>query len=371
MGVVAEADTPAGVLVRGTDGQYEALEAAGFRVKLLPDTNLLRIGRYTIDVETDAVPDVPRELDISAAELPGWPHHLVQLAGPPIDAWVRAIEARGLDVVEPVSGYGVVRVCAERRGDGAARSAVRRVDRPAEARLSDLLQHRRERRVRVGWRLSEQRGRGVRAAIEAAGARILDEARQPATYGGEYADLQSARRRDRGAGPHAARPLGGAGPAHGARRRARIADRGREPRRRGGARHGAGSRLPIVAGAGGRGRHRRHDCDRRQRRGRQRQQRHGGGARRPARTSGGVRRLLERRRCHRHGRSRHARGRHRAGKCRDRTRRRRRRRTIFSGDKALPLERATSPRTRFDSSVYPRPTFATLARIRRRTAPRS
>src|SRR5262245_38630533 len=80
-GAVAEADTPAGVLVRGTDSQFEALEDAGYRVKLLPDTNLLRIGRYTIDVETAAEPDVPRELDVSAAELPGWHHHLVQLAG--------------------------------------------------------------------------------------------------------------------------------------------------------------------------------------------------------------------------------------------------------------------------------------------------
>ena len=106
-GVVPEADTPAGVLVRGTDRQFEALEAAGYRVKLLPDTNLLRIGRYTIDVETKAEPDIPRDLDVSAAELPGWPHHLVQLAGPPLDTWVRAIEARGLDVVEPVSGYGL------------------------------------------------------------------------------------------------------------------------------------------------------------------------------------------------------------------------------------------------------------------------
>ena len=106
-GVIVEAETPAGVVVRGTDRQYQALAVAGFRVKLLPDTNLLHIGRYTIDVEADAVPEVSRELDISAADLPGWPHHLVQLAGPPIDSWVKEIEARGIDVVEPVSGYAV------------------------------------------------------------------------------------------------------------------------------------------------------------------------------------------------------------------------------------------------------------------------
>ena len=63
-GVILEAETPSGALVRGTDVQYEALQAAGFRVKLLPDTNLLHIGRYTIDVETDAVPKVPGELEI-------------------------------------------------------------------------------------------------------------------------------------------------------------------------------------------------------------------------------------------------------------------------------------------------------------------
>src|SRR5262245_18239393 len=94
MGVVADAATPAGMLVRGTDSQFEQLEAAGYRVKVLPDTNLLRVGRYTIDVETGAEPEVPRELDLGADELSVWPHHLVQLAGPPLDPWVRAIEGR-------------------------------------------------------------------------------------------------------------------------------------------------------------------------------------------------------------------------------------------------------------------------------------
>src|SRR5687768_8678339 len=70
-GVVIETDTPAGLLARGTEKQFEALEAAGYRVKLLEDTNLLRIGRYTIDVEADSEPAVPRELDVSDAELPG------------------------------------------------------------------------------------------------------------------------------------------------------------------------------------------------------------------------------------------------------------------------------------------------------------
>jgi hypothetical protein len=186
-GVVPEADTPAGVLVRGTDSQFEALEAAGFRVKLLPDTNLLRIGRYTIDVETDAEPDVPRELDLSADELPGWPHHLVQLAGPPLDTWVRAIEARGLDVVEPVSGYGLFvsapAAAVTALGDlpfvvwtGPLKPAYR-ISSNAAANIEYLS---------VGVYPSSEAG-AVRAAIEAAEGRIFDEARQPAVYGGEYA----------------------------------------------------------------------------------------------------------------------------------------------------------------------------------------
>ncbi len=186
-GVVQEADTPAGMLVRGTDSQFEALEAAGFRVKLLPDTNLLRIGRYTIDVETDAEPDVPRDLDLGEDELPGWPHHLVQLAGPPLDTWVRAIEARGLDVVEPVSGYGLfvsaptVVVTALRDlpfvvWTGPLKPAYR-ISSNAAANIEY---------VSVGVYPSSEAG-AVRAAIDAAGGRILDQARQPAVYGGEYA----------------------------------------------------------------------------------------------------------------------------------------------------------------------------------------
>ena len=39
----------------------------------------------------------------------------MQLAGPPFEAWVREIEARGIDVVEPISGYGVFVSCAQPR----------------------------------------------------------------------------------------------------------------------------------------------------------------------------------------------------------------------------------------------------------------
>jgi hypothetical protein len=189
-GLTVEAETPAGVIVRGTDRQYEALAAAGFRVKLLPDTNLLHIGRYTIDVETDAVPDVSRELDITAADVPGWPHHLVQLAGPPIDAWVREIEARGIDVVEPVSGYAVFVYATS-----DAVSALRDLPfvvwtgplKPAYRIVASTAEN--VEYVSVGVYPSSET-EAVRREIRVAQGRILDESRQPATYGGEYAILR-------------------------------------------------------------------------------------------------------------------------------------------------------------------------------------
>jgi hypothetical protein len=188
--VVAEAETPAGTLVRGTDVQFEALAAAGFRVKVLEDTNLLRIGRYTIDVETGAVPDVPGDLDVSAADLPGWSHHLVQLAGPPLDVWVREIEARGIDVVEPAAAYALfvsapteavnaLRDLAFVVWTGPLKPAYRIV--PKSAAEFEY--------VSVGVYPSRE-ARAVRAAIEAAGGRVLEERRQPALYGGEYATFR-------------------------------------------------------------------------------------------------------------------------------------------------------------------------------------
>jgi hypothetical protein len=185
--VILEAETPAGALVRGTDAQYEALQAAGFRVKLLPDTNLLHIGRYTIDVETDIVPQVPGELEISAADLPGWPHHLVQLAGPPIESWVREIEARGIDVVEPVSGYAAfVHATSE------AVTALRDLPfvvwtgplKPAYRIASSTAENVDYISVCV---YPSSEAEVVQREIRAAQGRILDESRQPATYGGEYA----------------------------------------------------------------------------------------------------------------------------------------------------------------------------------------
>lgn len=115
-GLTVEQDLSNGSIVNLDDeAQVAQLEASGFRVKVLRDTNLLKIGNYEINTsaatEDDAIAapaasvaavgDVPLE---SAAE---WKHHLVQLAGPPNEEWTRQIEAQGVDVVEPISAYGL------------------------------------------------------------------------------------------------------------------------------------------------------------------------------------------------------------------------------------------------------------------------
>lgn len=107
-GLEVEHDTPTGSIVRGDREALDALAAAGARVKLLPDTNLIRIYDYVIDVEAaDVLDEVPTRARVPRARRADWPHFLVQLDGPPIPEWIDAIEACGVDVVEPIGAYGL------------------------------------------------------------------------------------------------------------------------------------------------------------------------------------------------------------------------------------------------------------------------
>src|SRR5262245_60245164 len=116
--------TPGGAIVAGSRASLDALAATGARVKLLPDTNLIRIYDQAIDIEADDVlADVPSRARVPRARRADWPHHLVQLDGPPIPAWIEAIEARGVDVIEPVGAYAVFVV-----GDPKSVAEVGRLD---------------------------------------------------------------------------------------------------------------------------------------------------------------------------------------------------------------------------------------------------
>ena len=107
-GLEVQHDTPAGSIVRGDRAALDALATTGARVKLLPDTNLIRIYDHVIDVEAgDVLDEVPTRARVPRAGRANWPHFLVQLDGPPIPEWVDAIEVCGVDVVEPIGAYGL------------------------------------------------------------------------------------------------------------------------------------------------------------------------------------------------------------------------------------------------------------------------
>lgn len=103
-GLDVAASLAGGTLVSGERDALETLESRGYRVKLLRDTNVLRMGAHDIDIERGE-PEVPSDLDVPD---PGdWPHHLVQLIAPPEPEWVRELETRSVKVVEQVGSYGL------------------------------------------------------------------------------------------------------------------------------------------------------------------------------------------------------------------------------------------------------------------------
>jgi hypothetical protein len=105
LGLTIEQRLPQGTLVSGDKKQLAALEAQGYRVKPLPDTNLLQVGAYRINLE--APPKVPAKLQVPKSLAKTWTHHLVQLVAPPMPEWVHAIAEQGVEVVEPISTYGL------------------------------------------------------------------------------------------------------------------------------------------------------------------------------------------------------------------------------------------------------------------------
>ena len=123
LGFTVEKNTQDGTLISGDKEQFRKIESEGYRVKVLPNTNILEIGSYRID--TEKAPhnmsegmsftenfkkeglNVLPHLSIPENLKNNWTHYLVQLKEPPTDELIRAIEDRGVDVVEPISSYGL------------------------------------------------------------------------------------------------------------------------------------------------------------------------------------------------------------------------------------------------------------------------
>lgn len=198
-GLTVEHRLPQGTLVSGDETQYAAMEQQGYRVKLLPDTNLIEVGSYRIDVEA-APPVVPPELEVPQALAATWPHHLVQLAAPPFEDWVRAIESAGVDVVEPISAYGLFVAASPEDADrlkelpfvvwvGPLKPAYRLS--PNLRGLTGRIQY-----VNVGV-YPVSAGAEVRKEIEEAGGQVVGEWVQPSNYADSFqvllAELDAAK----------------------------------------------------------------------------------------------------------------------------------------------------------------------------------
>jgi subtilisin family serine protease len=97
LGLIVETNLGYGTLVEGESETFQEIENQGYRVKVLTDINLLKIGNFNIDTEAPA----------SVETNPAWTHYLVQLIAPPNESWVQEIESRGINVIEPISAYGL------------------------------------------------------------------------------------------------------------------------------------------------------------------------------------------------------------------------------------------------------------------------
>ena len=86
--------------------QINRLEKLGYRIKELPEPEILQIAGYRMNIEKNP-PKVEKDLDITRTLARRWVHFLVQLVGPPNPNWVHKIEELGFDVVEKVSRYGL------------------------------------------------------------------------------------------------------------------------------------------------------------------------------------------------------------------------------------------------------------------------
>lgn len=191
LGVQVEQDLPYGTLVRGDERQLAELEGAGYRVKLLTDTNILRVGSYRIDTETTP-PRVPTKLGVPKSLQKMWSHYLVQLVAPPNQDWIRVIQEHGIDVVEPISACGLFVVGSAEQVRkleelpfvewvGPFKPAYRMA--PNLKGLRGIIQY-----VNVGVYPATAVD-DVREAIEKSGASIVSQEERASTYSDSYGIL--------------------------------------------------------------------------------------------------------------------------------------------------------------------------------------
>ncbi|HSF50331.1 MAG TPA: hypothetical protein VLA74_06175 [Nitrososphaeraceae archaeon] len=92
-GFSVEKSSPEGTLISGEKEQFRKLESEGFRVKVLPATNILRVGSYEIDIEK-GLTEITPELQIPEDLKDRWTHYLVQLQEPPTEDLIKSLSEK-------------------------------------------------------------------------------------------------------------------------------------------------------------------------------------------------------------------------------------------------------------------------------------
>lgn len=109
-GCTVEFILPYGTLINGSRRQLAGLEKKGYRVKILTVMDSLQVGEYSI--KADGTEQAVPPLTLRQEKI--WSHYLLQLVAPPALEWVEELGGMGVDVVEPVSAYGLFVVCGQR-----------------------------------------------------------------------------------------------------------------------------------------------------------------------------------------------------------------------------------------------------------------
>lgn len=197
--LTVELRLPFALLVEGEQDDLKRLATQGYRVRVLRDRHRIALNGCEIDIRDGrsagpADPDVPGDLAAT------WPHHLIQLAAPPIPDWVRAIEEQGVQVVQNVSAYALFVVGTPDRVAGLTTLPFVTWTgpfRPGYRIAPDLLHREGEIRfVHIGV-FPRSATASVRLAVEDGGGRIVDE-RRHGNHGGEgYGELIVALAADR------------------------------------------------------------------------------------------------------------------------------------------------------------------------------
>jgi hypothetical protein len=97
-----------GLLVEAEPERLSELSSADWRIKELPDPDIINIFSYRIDTQSDDRPKLPEAFSVKdsgpESEAPT-ENHIVQFVGPVQESWLTIVSERGIRLIEPIGPY--------------------------------------------------------------------------------------------------------------------------------------------------------------------------------------------------------------------------------------------------------------------------